>query len=696
MAIELEATTEPPGLEVYDPIEQRRLHVHTAGPVSPRPTDGERLCFPVDVAWTIETDEIVFDQRHFLSVHAEDGTWERSVEAGETVALEAGTTFVGCSGPIQLYCGFDAGGLVETGIGSSRLAFEEATTVALGARSHHERPAGTITTPDDPGSIARAISFLPSALKTTSPERTWPTLRGHPPVLELGESFETPTAVSLPDSSITITVTPSYRELFTVAPLAFYLGANVELGSEPTLETPRFERRLGHDATLEDDVARVLKRCFLLDCLVRTEGIYRYDLYERAGLEADLPFELASVYDDPLPAQLERYLEVPYDLLEPYVPQWPLTAHVPAVPESVRVLPFVVNELGIVREPRGEPHARSPPATTTARLARSAAQSRSSVDQRDGSRVSGGDRYVLPADTDESIEHAWFADGVPLAASKATLEAYRNQLSRDRRSESIEILLVCNDVRMLSEHDLLDGVYGNRQQLPFDVDSEFGVDSARLGTLLTEGGYDFVHYIGHATPDGLECPDGKLDVTDLESVDVGVFFLNACRSADQGLALVRRGAFGGVGTISDVDNEDAVEVGETMAHLLNLGFPLRVALEIAREDASIGEEYLILGDGSTDIAQPEGGAPAVVELGRTDDETVDFSVRTYPTKEYRLGSTTASNLPSVEDRHLTAGNVRAASVAEADVREYLTWTGLPVLIDGDLRWNDGIGPASLE
>ncbi|MHC3437868.1 hypothetical protein ACYJ1Y_07100 [Natrialbaceae archaeon A-gly3] len=696
MAIELEATTNPPGLDVYDPIEQRHLHVRTAGPVSPRPTDREGFCFPVDVACAIETDELVFDQRYFLSVHAADGTWERSLETGETVRLESGTTFVGCSGPIQLYCRFDVGGTVETGINSSRLAFDEETTVVIGARSHHEKPVGTITTPEDPESIARAISLLPSALKTTSPERTWPTLRGHPPLLELGEDFETPADVSPPDSPITITVTPSYRELFTVAPLAFYLGAEIQLGGEPVLETPQFERRLGHDVALEDDVATLLKQCFFLDCLVRTEGIYQYDLYERARLETDLPFDPAAVYDEPLPAQLEQYLEVPDDLLDPYVPQWPLTAHVPAAPESVHVLPFVVNELGIVREPRDEPHARSSPTTNTARFARSAAQSRSSVDPRDGPRAAGDDQYVMPADTDESIEHAWFADGVPLVASKATLEAYRNQLSRDHRSESIEILLVCNDIRMLSEHDLLDEVYGNRERLPFDVDSEFGVDAERLARLLTDGGYDFVHYIGHATPDGLECPDGNLDVTDLESVDLGVFFLNACRSADQGLALVRRGAFGGVGTLSDVDNEDAVEVGETMARLLNLGFPLRAALEIARENAGIGEEYLILGDGSTDIAQTEGGAPAVVELTREDDETVGFSVRTYPTKEYRLGSATASNLPSVADRHLTAGNIQAASVAEADVREYLTWTGLPVLIDGDLRWNDGIGPASLE
>ncbi len=292
--------------------------------------------------------------------------------------------------------------------------------------------------------------------------------------------------------------------------------------------------------------------------------------------------------------------------------------------------------------------------------------------------------------TDESVEHAWFDDDIPQHASKATLEAYRNQLSRDARNESIEILLVCNDARMIDEHDLLDGTYGSREVLPFEIHSEFGVDTDRLAQLFTDGGYDFVHYIGHATEDGIRCPNGELDIRTLESVDLGVFFLNACRSYEQGLALTRRGAFGGVSTYADVVNDKAIEAGETMARLLNCGFPLRAALEIARTNSALGDQYLIVGDGSADIAQSDGGAPMVVDLEQCGDGQFDFAVQSYSTKEFKLGTSTESTLPSVADRHLSPGNTSFSRVDWEAVQEYLIWSEAPIRSDGTLQWNEDV------
>ncbi len=692
MAIEFDGTTDPTGLEVYDSIEQRHLHVRTSTPVAPRTGDGERFCFPVDTTCTVETGALVFDQTYSVSLHNGAGRTEANLDVGETARLEDETQFVGLSGPIRLYCRVETTGTIEVGLNSIRLSFDDVVPIELGARSLHERPVGTITTPADPEAMMEAIAVLSSALKTTTPERTWPTLRGHPPLIELGDELEVPDAVERPDTDVTIRVPPAYRSVFQVAPLAFYLGADVCPGAEPTLETSRFAYPLEGDDRLEDVVADLLKRFFFLDCLVRTEGLFQYDLHERTVLEETLPFDLAETYAASLPERLESYLEVPFESIEEYVPRWPLTAHVPAEPDAVELLPFVVNELGVVREPRGSsPEAVSNVTNPGAGFVRSASARRSpSITPSDDDRS-----FVVPDVADESIEHAWFGDHVPQNASKATIEAYRNQLSRDSRSESIEILLVCNDARMLGEHDLLDDAYGKRESLPFDVHSEFGITTDRLAELLTDGGYDFFHYVGHATPDGLRCSDGDLDVRTLETVDVGVFFLNACQSYEQGLALVKRGAFGGVSTVRDVVNEQAVEIGETMARLLNLGFPLRAALEIAREQSALGEEYLIVGDGSTDIAQSEGGAPLVVEIERRDSSELAFAVQSYSTKEFKLGTATASNLESVADRHLSPGHTPFSIVSEESLLEYLTWTGLPVLIDGNLRWNNGVGSISL-
>ncbi|MFC6766354.1 hypothetical protein [Natrinema soli] len=690
MTIEIAETADPVGLEVYDSIEQRRLQIETPGSVSFDAIEAAQFCFPVDETCRFETDALTFNQLYSVTVHDETGRTEASFDAGETVRLEERTQFVGLSGPMKLYCRIDVPGTIDIGLTSIRITIDRETVIELGARSPHDQPVGTITTPPDIDSLTDAVSALPSALKTTSPERTWPTLRGHPPLIELGDSLEIPDAVDPPESDITLTVPREYAAVYGAAPLAFFLGATVRLGDEPALETPRFDYPLSTGRAFEDEIAGLLKRFFFLDCLVRTEGVFQYELLERRSIEDDLPFSFTETYDLPLPHRLDRYLEVPIQLIDPYVPRWPLTAHVPADPDSATLLPYLVNELGIVRESRGRTPESVPRLETETEtgLVRSATTHRSPPSHPDDPS------FVVPSVTDEAVEHAWFGDDIPRRASKATIEAYRNQLDHREPNESIEILLVCNDAQMLGEHDLLDGAYGNRADLPFEIRSEFGVESDRLAELLTDGGYDFVHYIGHAVEDGIRCPDGDLDVRTLESVDLGVFFLNACRSYEQGLALTRRGAFGGVSTYADVVNEDAVTAGETMARLLNRGFPLRGALEIARTNGGLSDQYLIVGDGSADIAQSEGGAPAVIELERSADE-FDFAIRSYSTKEFKLGTATESTLQTVSDRHLSPGSTPFSQVSRDSLDEYMTWTELPLVVDGTLHWNDGIGPVRI-
>ncbi|MEY7851214.1 hypothetical protein AB7C87_18665 [Natrarchaeobius sp. A-rgal3] len=689
MTIEFEETTDPVGLEVHDSLEQRHLQIETAASVSPGSIDADEFCFTVDETCAIETDEIVFDHRYAVTIHDRTGQAISNFEAGETAELDDRTQFVGVSAPIKLYVRVDVPGTIDVGLTALRITLEREAPVEL--RSAHDRPAGTITTSSDLESVTEAISAVPSALKTTSPERTWPTLRGHPPLIELGDRLDIPEEIDRPAGDVELVVPDEYLAVYQAAPLAFFLGATVRTGPNPRLETPLFDRSLSADAALGDEIARLLKRFFFFDCLTRTEGIFQYDLIERAALEDELSFGFADTYDQPLSVRLARYLEVPYEEIEPYVPRWPLTAYVPDDPDGAELVPFVVNELGIIRESRGQAPASVPqPEATNAQLVRSAAEYRSP------SPIDDESAFVVPEITDESVEHAWFGDAIPQNASKATVEAYRNQIDRDARSESIELLLVCNDARMIDEHDLLDETYGTREELPFEIHSEFGVDSERLAALLTEGGYDFLHYIGHATEDGIRCPDDDLDVRTLESVDLGVFFLNACRSYEQGLALTQRGAFGGVSTYSDVINEDAVEAGETFARLLNRGFSLRAALEIAQQNTALGEQYLIVGDGSADIAQSDGGAPGLVVLERWGEHEFGFGIRTYSTKEYKLGTVSASDLESVVDTHLSPGFTPLTPVGEESIWEYLTWTELPVLIDGQLYWNDGIGSAEFE
>ncbi len=63
-----------------------------------------------------------------------------------------------------------------------------------------------------------------------------------------------------------------------------------------------------------------------------------------------------------------------------------------------------------------------------------------------------------------------------------------------------------------------------------------------------------------------------LDTRELDTVGIEGFFLNACQSYDQGMALIDAGAVGGVVALNDVINSGAVRVGRTMIRLLNRSF----------------------------------------------------------------------------------------------------------------------------
>src|SRR5699024_1103884 len=89
-----------------------------------------------------------------------------------------------------------------------------------------------------------------------------------------------------------------------------------------------------------------------MDCLTRTEGWTPIDLRERRLLEEELEFDFPELYEQPLAAQLETYLSIPYRTIAEHVPAWKLTATVTATADSIEHLPFVVSDLAVVRSAR--------------------------------------------------------------------------------------------------------------------------------------------------------------------------------------------------------------------------------------------------------------------------------------------------------------------------------------------------------
>jgi hypothetical protein len=683
--VRFEPTEGEQGVAVVDEIERRRLEFRAPGPVGFCEASPDRFRFPASVACELTTDTLDFDAGSVVFVRQEGRVVARA-GAHETLELEAGQYTIDLSASIRLYLLVEGPLTVETGADYVSFRFDEPRPIVVGARSFHERPAATITTTDEPETMMRALSHLSSSLKTVSPEQSFPTLRGHPPEIELGDSFDVPAAVAdrRPETGVRLVVPPEYDYLYPVASLAFYLGARITPGSPPRLRTrDGFEYRLTEDGPFEDTVAGLLQQVLFLDCVVRTEGIYRLNLYERVEVEDRLPFDPAAVYELPPGPRLSRYLEIPYVELEPYLPRWGMTVHLPARPAGVEALPFVAANLGIVRSPRGR-RTVFPDGTDD------------TTGGAPGTRLDAAARqpYIVPDRTDESVEHAWFADALPLDATKAMVAAYRNGLDRTPATEALHITVVCNDRTLARETEALDTVYGFREEFPFRIDSYRQLSVAALERVLRSDTH-FLHYIGDAGG-GLDCPDGRLDAATLEDVAVDTFLLNAPESAEQGMELIEAGAVGGVATLGDVARDDATEIGRALARLLNLGFTLGPAVELVQRHAQSGDRYIVVGDGMADIAQSS-GPPAVCDITRRSDGDYDLSIVFYPKGgESTVGSVVTASLPGVDEYYLSPGRLkRTFVVTETELMEYLRSHSYPIRVDGELRWNDTLEVSEL-
>ncbi|MCT9097017.1 hypothetical protein [Haloarchaeobius sp. HME9146] len=676
---------------IKDHVKQRQVRVVTDRDVVPEVSSTSSFKYPVDEAFTIRAKRLSLRQSPWVYLRSSDGEYDQTIRTHESIELEAGYYSLDFTTPVKIYARFSDGASISKGMETFQIEFSEPTDIEFGVRSYHKRPAGSITTTGEPADLMSAISTLSSSLKTMSCERSYPTLRGYPPRIELGDELRIPDQFERPKTGIEFIVPPQLDYLFSAAPLTYYLGAELVPGRSPRLVTDHFEYQFDTNGRFETEVSELLKQFLFLDCVVRTEGLYQVDLHERHEVESSLPFDIKNIYDWPLREQLPSYLEVSFDEIEPYIPRWCLTAYLPPRPKDVRAIPHIVNELGIIREPRAHERAFERSVSEPGSPRRAVKPQKRSVEDEEELL-----NLVEPIISDDSIEHAWFGDGVPVGASKSSVESFEHQLDEIERNDSIDITVVCNDPNMIDEQETLDRVYGDREEHPFSVTTFFGVSKQKLAEILQEGQSDLLHYIGHATPDGLRCSDGELDIRELDAVSLNVFLLNACRSFEQAEALVKKGAYGGVATLGDIVNEHAVEVGQAIAHLLNLGFPLRATVELVHKHGSIGQRYIIVGDGSLDIVQPDAGAPMISSIEKIENDDYELSIQLFPTKFQQIGTTVTPHLDDIKKHFLHPGTIGGLTINKSQLIDYLTWNNYPFDMGGEINWNETLGVVLFE
>ncbi|WP_049969727.1 lyase family protein [Haladaptatus cibarius] len=678
-----------PGLLINDPIESVRFALYTPDQSPLCPADPEGFHFPVDAAVEFETKKIEIPRLTGVYVRTQDGDLTASysvTDDGTTVSAGAYNLELNTA-PMKLYLAVESGVCIEKRNQSVVLDFDERVPVRVGARSFHEQPAGTITVTDDIEDSMRAISLFGSALKTTSPERSFPTLRGHPPLIERGDEFSVPDGIERPETGVSLVVPRERAAVYTATPLAYYLGAEVVPGESPRLTASGFERSLASSDSFGNTVANTLQQVFFLDCLVRTEGYYRVDLHERQQVEPLVDLNFAALYDASLAERLAAYLSVPFETLEPHLPDWHLTTDVMPTANNTESLPFVANDLSLVRCP-------PKPATRTVRSQPKPLTEfyRADFVRSTGDTASVND--IVQPDPSNSVEHAWIGDGYPLGSNKTTVESCRRRIEGTAPDDSnIEIHVVCNDERM-KEEGVVNEFYGFRDLLEFDVGISYDLTTDELAELFARP-LDFVHYIGHVDDQGMQCSDGYLDVRTLDVVRTKAFLLNACRSYEQGMALVEKGSRGGVVTLSEIANVSATKVGRALARLLNIGFSLRTGLEIAKNEILTGYRYITVGDGGLALVQCESGCPMHLRVGRESEDSFEVDIMVYPSQIRRIGALFRPHLNDEDTQYLNSGVLDSWVVSEAELDEYLNCGVLPVTFANELYWSDEITAADL-
>ena len=664
----IDIATRGTSLHVTDSVEQRQCVLRMPKPAAAESIDGDRFYFPIDAAARIDTESITLGSYVATIVRNGDGDIVTQMDRTDDIQFESGEYLIELEQPVKLYVRIEGSLHVETNGMTTSVSTDGDLFIA--GRSRHNHPAGTITTTGEPRQMMRAVSAMSSSLKSTSVERSYPTLRGHPPEIELGDALEIPDEMTAADAGVRVEVPPQLRFIYPVAPLAFYLGAEIVAGPVPRLVGKNgFSYRLDGAKGFEQTVGETLKQTLLFDCVARTEGFYQVDLAEREEVDALVDLDWADLYGRSLSEQLDAYLSIPYERIADCVPKWKTAGYVAPEAENAELLPYLLDDLATIRTPAGEAttaeqvqtdslfdfaRAGSPPSPDTlAGPTRSTARSTArSTEMERAQKPEGPLPDLIDPEPTGAFETVWADDGVPVGATKASVDGYRNGLEHTP-SEEIGVTVVVNDEGMDEEGTVAEEVYGDDTEFPFDLRVYHNLTTDRLQAVL-ETDREFLHYVGHIEHDGFECTDGRLDARELDSVGVDAFFLNGCASYDQGIALLENGAVGGVVTLTEVVNSGATRVGEAMVKLLNYGFPLHSALSVASQQSFVGGQYSVVGDGNVDIVQGESIGAPITDIEKVDDGYI-ARVRLYPDSDLGTGGMASVDLIEDSQHYLAPG-----------------------------------------
>ncbi|MEZ3114975.1 hypothetical protein RYH80_03460 [Halobaculum sp. MBLA0147] len=629
----------------------------------------------------------------YIGVVDEDGDVRRHYQYGDSAATFADPVRLTVHGGLEQHLVVDPGeGCVELhdDDGRIRVTGDGRLRVVLGVQDSSERP--TIEIPRSEFNLCRALSVACRTTAKTSPLRASPRNREQPAVVEWGDSPEIPNDLIRDDRPMIGCLVGSLDQLAEAMPLAAYLDAAVgwhpetppHLPDPPVLvaadEVYPLRSRCG-DRTDGYRPQNVFQTVFHLDFLAQTDTPNGRE-YEGEHHLVELGLDASTLVDAPIYERLNEYLSTdtpPREILDRF-PDWHHSVSVePTLDRLRRLIPYL-HHLPVVEV-----------------ASHTDVESTSSTTMVDPEHVTGR-------------THGWYAPHVPTEGYKllhsslgrfgeSTVSPVSEGTPSDSEAEGpFQIVVVTNadpprddePFVDLSEGEEAEEHYSGRaDDIPIDVKYR---ENASVDDLAShfERDVDLVHFVGHCDAEhGLRCPgDRYLSAGQLSEVKATTFVLNASESIQQGRALIRQGATGGVVTVGPAVTPRVGPVGVALARLLAYGWPLATALDTAEHANPECDRHVVIGDGTTQVAPNNTGLPPTVSMSPDPNGNGEFEVDVVYDQPILPG--TAMWWKQRDDRRRFAGRGTEYRLDADGVRSMLGELTSPVLLDGELVWPEDV------
>jgi hypothetical protein len=404
----------------------------------------------------------------------------------------------------------------------------------------------------------------------------------------------------------------------------------------------------------------------------------------RASRLVDWEFDEVAKYS--LPERLSRYIETS-EKVEKTLPDLEATYHITDIEAGLPALSRISQRLCAIRPAWNTESNPLTTATTTApddsllREYEEATRDGSSTSENPSeSLVSLPTVRELPSTSARNEvcvgtpEGEIARNGVTLTPASISTDAQPTPKDGDFRAA-----VLCTDERMSEELGV--GDFYPETVAGADVDIVSEATRQQLRQRLS-GGYDYVHFVGHADHDGLRCADGILDAGELTASTTSLVVLNACRSLQQGIRLLDSGVSGVVATRRRVANETALEAGQEIANLFAQGFTLQSMYRLL-EAAGLADDYVPLGSPITSAFLP--GAPQLYRVDSRGEDFYRLELELAFGQESPVGSHQYfSDPPGVELQPTLIGGHEQALITDSDGLVNLTPAmNSPVLFDGE-------------